>query len=125
MPVSCFMNCIFCNLSVFLLALSVVSFAILWKHDVQTEFHYNAVHLRNASPPIIFIGLAFIAYQLSRSCPWRQRIQGLLLGAAFALWGCEQFLPAGPWLTLMDDLVIGIFVLDLGIIMASQLLKKE
>ncbi|MEI6078200.1 MAG: hypothetical protein WCS94_21650 [Verrucomicrobiota bacterium] len=62
---------------------------------------------------------------VDNTCPWRQRIQGLLLGAAFALWGCEQFLPASPWLTLMDDLVIGIFVLDLGIIMASQLLKKE
>ena len=119
------MNCIFRNLSDFLLALSVASFAILWKHDVQNEFHYNAVHLRSASPPFIFIGLAFIAYQLSRLCPWRQRIQELLLGAAFALWGCEQFLPASPWLTLMDDLVIGIFVLDLGIIMASQLLQKE
>jgi len=119
------MNCIFRNLSLFLLALSVVSFTILWEHDVQNEFHYDAAHLRMGSPPFIFIGLAFVAYQLSRACPWRKRIKGLLLGAAFALWGCEQFLVASFWLTLMDNLVIGIFVVDLGTIMAGQLLKKE
>jgi hypothetical protein len=119
------MNCIFRNLGVFLLALSVVSFAILWKHDIQNEFHYDAAHLRKGSPPFICIGLAFIAYQLSRSCPWCQRAKGLMLGAAFALWGSEQFLTASPWLTLLDNLVIGIFVVDLGIIMAGQLFKNE
>jgi len=119
------MNCIFRNLSVFLLALSVVSFAILWKHDLQNGFLYDAAHLRMGSPPFIFIGLAFIAYQLSRSCPLRRRVKGLLLGAAFALWGSEQFLAASSWLTLMDNLVIGIFVVDLGIVMAGQFLKKD
>ena len=77
------------------------------------------------SPPFIFIGLAFIAYQLGRLCPWRQRVKGLLLGAAFALWGCEQFSAASPWLTLMDDLVIGIFVVDLGVVVAGRLFEKE
>ncbi len=108
-----------------MLALSVFSFAILWKHDVQNAFHYDAAHLRMGSPPFILIGLAFIAYQLSQSCPWRQRVKGLLLGVAFALWGSEQFLPASSWLTLMDDIVIGIFVVDLGVIVAGRLFKKE
>ena len=77
------------------------------------------------SPPFIFIGLAFMAYQLSLSCPWPRRVKGLLLGAAFALWGSEQFLAASPWLTLMDNLVIGIFVVDLGVIVAGRLFEKE
>jgi hypothetical protein len=119
------MNRVFRSLSIFLLTLSVISFAVLWQHDIQNEFRYDAAHLRMGSPPFIFIGLAFIAYQLGRSCSWHARIKGLLLGAAFALWGSEQFLPATRWLTLMDNLVIGIFVVDLGIIVAGQLFKKE
>ncbi|MEI7533620.1 MAG: hypothetical protein WCK57_04570 [Verrucomicrobiae bacterium] len=119
------MNNILRKLSIILLSLSVISFVILWKHDIQNGFQYDTTHLRMGSPPFIFIGLAFIAYQLGRSCSWHARIKGLLLGAAFALWGSEQFLPATRWLTLMDNLVIGIFVVDLGIIVAGQLFKKE
>ena len=107
------------------MALSVLSFVILWAQDILNEFHYDAAHLRMGSPPFIFIGLAFIAYQISRSCPWRSRIKGLFLGVAFALWGSEQFLPATPWLTLMDNLVIGIFVVDLGVVVAGQVFEKE
>ena len=119
------MNRIFRGLSICLLALSVISFAILWKHDMQNQFRYDAAHLRMGSPPFIFIGLAFIAYQFGRSSPWRSRIKGLLLGLAFTLWGSEQFLPTTPWLTLMDYLVIGIFVVDLGIIVAGQFFEKD
>ena len=104
--------------------MSVVSFAVLWKHDFQNGFHFDADHQQNGSPPFIFIGLAFIAYQLSRTCRWRERVKGILLGTAFALWGSEQFLVNNSWLTLMDNIVIGIFLIDLGVIVAEPLFKK-
>jgi hypothetical protein len=37
------------------------------------------------------------------------------------LWGCEQFVPAGPWATAMDTAVVLIFVVDLSLIIVGNL----
>ena len=119
------MNRCFRVLSFIFLLIALVCFAVLWWHDIYAGFRFDAAHLREGSPPFIFIGLSFISFQLSQPSLGRQQVKGLLLGAAFALWGTEQFIQPGWWLTVLDDLVIGVFVVDLGAIICGQFLKKD
>ena len=112
-------------LSSLFLLIALLCLATLWWHDIGHDFHFDARHLRAGSPPFVFIGLAFIAFQLSQQRLGRQQVKGLLLGIAFALWGTEQFMQPSLWLTVLDDLVIGVFVVDLGTIICGQFLKKD
>ena len=112
-------------LSLLLLAGSIVGVAGLWWGDAGRGFKFDTDHTRRGSIPFILLGFAFMAYQLSLNIPWPQRIKGLMLGVAFALWGSEQFLPPGPGLTLMDNVVVMIFVVDLGLIIVGQLFKPN
>ena len=119
------MNRFIRHLSSFFLLIALACLAALWRHDSRHGFHYDAAHLRAGSPPFIFIGIAFITFQLSLQIPWRKQVKGLLLGAAFALWGAEQFIQPGCWLTVLDDVVIGIFVVDLGITICGRFFVKK
>ncbi len=48
-----------------------------------------------------------------------------MLGLAFVLWGTEQLLPPSAWVTVMDSLVIGIFVVDLALIIIEHLNRNN
>jgi hypothetical protein len=97
----------------------------LWWSDARHDMVYDARHGRMGALPFIFIGLSFICFQLSLPGASTGRVRGLMLGLAFALWGSEQFLPASGWLTLLDNLVITIFVVDLGLIMGSHFCRGK
>lgn len=104
------------TISFFFLLLSMIGLLALGWSDVTRGFRFDAEHLKQDSPPILFIGLAYIAYQLSACLAWRQRLNGMLLGGAFAIWGSEAYLPATGWTTVLDDLAMSVFVIDLGLI---------
>ncbi len=72
----------------------------------------------------MLIGASYVSLQLSGNRRWRERLKGILLGTGFLLWGSEQFLPAGPLVTIMDTVVVLIFVSDLGLLIADGL-KRE
>jgi hypothetical protein len=114
------MKFIFGILSLLFLTISVLSFGAVWCSDIRHGFDYDLDHQRLGSLPFIFIGISFITFQLSLPGPWKERIKGLLLGLAFALWGSEIFLPKGNWLTVLDNLVIAIFIVDLGLIVVGH-----
>jgi formate-dependent nitrite reductase membrane component NrfD len=112
-------------LSSFLLLVALASMAVLWWQDAGRAFQYDAAHQRAGSLPFIFIGISFITFQLSLERPWHKQVKGLLLGAAFALWGTEQFIQPCRWLTVLDDVVIGIFVVDLGVTICGRFFVKK
>jgi hypothetical protein len=114
------MKFIFGILSLLFLTISVLSFGAVWCSDIRHGFDYDLDHQRLGSLPFIFIGISFITFQLCLPGPLKERIKGLLLGVAFALWGSEIFLPKGNWLTVLDNLVIAIFIVDLGLIVVGH-----
>ena len=83
------------------------------------------LHQQAGAWALIFIGAAYICLQIAIRQSARSRLKGIMLGVAFVLWGTEQFLPAGPLVTAMDSAVVAIFVIDLGLVVADQLRKKE
>ena len=75
--------------------------------------------------PLILIGLSYMSFQLSVERGRSERAKGLLLGLAIVLWGTEQLLPPSAWVTVMDSLVITIFVVDLALIIVEHLKHKD
>src|ERR1022692_2171449 len=66
--------------------------------------------------PLIFIGLSFACLQFAVRRTPSQCMLGLSVSIAFILWGIEQFLPNQAMVSCIDDGVVFLFVLDLGIV---------
>jgi hypothetical protein len=89
--------------------------------DIANGFEPSLRHQRAGAFALIFVGSSFICLQANLGACWMEVVKGLLLGLAFVLWGAEQFMPPGRGATVVDGLVIGIFVLDLGLVIWGRL----
>jgi hypothetical protein len=78
-------------------------------------------HAPLSALPLLLVGGAYIALQgLLRPAPL-ELLKRLMLGSAFLLWGIVQLMPPGVLATQLGDLVIALYVLDLGIIIEAEL----
>jgi hypothetical protein len=71
--------------------------------------------------PLILIGIAFASLQFVLPRTRAQILLGLMVSAAFILWGVEQFVPNPAIAAFMDDIVVLLFVLDLSIVIHGHL----
>jgi len=106
-----------------LLALGSVAilFAVDWRHRMNP----SVSHTQAASAGLIGIGLAYIALQFQMARPRLELVKGFLLGLAFVAWGTEQLLPLSSHVVLMDEGVVGVFVIDLGLIIVEHLRRRD
>jgi hypothetical protein len=109
------------TLSGVLFGLALVALAWLLLPDLWSSFHPSLRHQQAGALALMFVGSSFICLQFSTGGRWQDLLKGWLLGLAFVLWGGEQFLPPGAAVTAMDSVVIGIFVVDLGLVIAGHL----
>lgn len=112
-------------LSILLFNSALAGVAILWFSDARSHLHPTAQHQQIGALPLILIGLSYISFQLSGRRQIMERLKGLLLGLAFVLWGGEQLMSPSVWVTVMDSLVITIFVVDLALMIVEHLRGKE
>jgi hypothetical protein len=78
-------------------------------------------HAPLSAMPLLLVGASYIALQgLLRPAPI-ELVKRLLLGSAFLLWGIVQLMPPSVLATDLGDLVIALYVLDLGIIVDAEL----
>lgn len=103
-------------LSLLLAALALLSTAVLVVGDTRHAFAPSSFHGKVGAFALMFVGASYIVAQVRRQVSAGERLRAMLLGAAFALWGGEQFLASGKLVTVLDTVVIGIFVVDLGLI---------
>jgi hypothetical protein len=75
--------------------------------------------------PLILIGIAFASFQFAVPRSRIQILLGLIVAAAFILWGFEQFLSNPAVVSMIDDLVVVLFVLDLGIVICGSLREQN
>jgi hypothetical protein len=113
------------GLSLFLFLLAAGSIIILLTSDVSHSLRLTSFHQQAGAMALILIGTSYISLQLSAKRRWSEKLKGIFLGLAFALWGSEQFLPASRLVTLIDSAVITIFVVDLGLIILDSLRRKN
>jgi peptidoglycan/LPS O-acetylase OafA/YrhL len=115
----------FRQLSALLLVAALAGTLALMVMDALNHLRLTFIHQRTGALAFMLIGASYICLLLSDRRPWRENLKGMLLGGGFLLWGCEQFLPSGPLATIMDSLVVMIFVLDLSLIIIGRLQHRD
>ena len=118
------MRTLFRQLSAVLLIAALAGTLCLLVFDVSNHLRLTFAHQRTGALAFILVGASYICLLLSEG-HWRQRIKGLLLGTGFLLWGSEQFVEPGMVATVMDSLVVLIFVSDLGLVIVSNIRQKR
>lgn len=94
-------------------------------HITLNLIHYCQPNLipwtLKSAVPLILIGIAFASLQFVLPRTNRQIGLGLMVALAFILWGIEQFLSNKMVASLIDDVVVLLFVLDLGIVIYGHM----
>jgi hypothetical protein len=98
---------------------ALASVACLLASDIWFRFQPTPLHRHAGALALILIGASFVCAQLGAARRWSDRLKGVLLGTAFALWGCEQYLAPGALATAVDSLVVTVFVVDLALVIFS------
>jgi len=90
--------------------------------DFLRHLHVNppAWSLKSAWP-LIFIGTSYFTLLLTLPRTRTQRLLGFMVCAAFISWGAEQFVPAPEIVSLIDDIIVFVFVLDLSLMIRGNL----
>lgn len=106
-------------------ALTVLSLALLLAWDVAPEFFPSRAHLVLGAGPLALIAVTYLAYQalLMRAGP-AHMFRAVVLALAFLCWAANQALDATPVATLMNDLAIALFVIDVLLTMLGWPAEK-
>jgi hypothetical protein len=81
-------------------------------------------HAPLSAMPLLLIGSAYIGLQALLRPVGMELLKRLMLGSAFLLWGIVQLMPPSVVATDLGDLVIALYVLDLGLIIQAELQKE-
>jgi DNA replication protein DnaC len=108
-----------------------VSFASLWIAILTASFliarhawlwivgSQPEISLKSAIP-LIAIGVSYACLTVTLRRTLGQHLFGILMGLAFALWGLEQFLTDREVISLIDDIVVFLFVADMSIVIRKN-----
>jgi hypothetical protein len=110
--------------SVILFLSALAAVATLLISDVLNQLRPTSLHQRSGALAFILIGASFISLHLGSNRPWNAIFKEVFLGTAFVLWGTEQFLPPSLCVTIMDSLVVVIFVIDLSLVIISRMKQR-
>ena len=69
--------------------------------------------------PLALIALTYLLYQGLRRPRAAELLKAMVLAAAFLLWAANQLWPKAPAATLLNDLAIALFVIDLFLVVAG------
>jgi len=75
--------------------------------------------------PLLLAGSAYIILQVVLRPRPLELLKRLMLGAAFLLWGVVQLMPASDLATELGNVVIALYVVDLGLIIWTDLEKNQ
>lgn len=109
------------SLTAALTILAILSCALLVVANAVPLVMGALGHMPLSAAPLIFIGTAYMALQLVLRPALKELLQRLLLGLAFVLWGVDQLLPSSVLAAVLGDVVIILFVVDLGVITFAHL----
>jgi hypothetical protein len=107
------------------LVLALASAAGLLVLDLIHGFKFTSSHQQTSAVALTLIGASYLSVHLVGGLSRGARVKGVLLGAAFCIWGAEQFLGAGALVTAMDCAVVVIFVVDLSLSIVKRLKSRD
>ena len=104
-----------------LVLLALGASTLLISDDVIPLVAQRLAHAPISAVPLLLIGITYLLMQSGFRPVGRELAQALLVSAAFISWGIYQLLPTGTFATLLGDLVITMYVVDLGLSILGQL----
>jgi hypothetical protein len=75
--------------------------------------------------PLLLAGSAYLVLQVVLRPRPLELLKRLMLGSAFLLWGIVQLMPASDLATELGNVVIALYVVDLGLIIWTDLEKNQ
>jgi hypothetical protein len=109
-------------LSIFTSCIILLAFAscllLLVEDSVLLRF---ISHAPVSALPLLLIGLASLCFQIITRPALLDFFKAMIVSAAFLLWGIDQLLPASWLATTLGDIVIILYVVDLGWMMRDRL----
>ena len=93
--------------------------------DLAAPWVAGLPHAPLSAAPLLLIGAASLSFQALTHPKPLELFKALLVSLAFLLWGIDQLLPPGWLTTTVGDVVIVLYVLDLGWIMGSALRTRK
>jgi len=81
----------------------------------------DRLHAYLSSAPLAIAGIGYAILQLRAGARGGTLYKRLLLAATFVIWAVDQLLPTGRLATLIGDVVIAAYVLDLFWLSQEQL----
>jgi hypothetical protein len=91
---------------------TMASAAVLLVWNIAPTHFPARAHDVLGALPLAVIAVACLAHQATRPSGWRDKLKAALLAAAFLFWAANQLWPDDPRATLMNDVAIVLFVLD-------------
>ena len=102
--------------------LALVAGVALLTNDI---FFIILPHAPVSAAPLLFIGAAYLGFQVLLRPKSLDLFKALIVSSAFILWGVDQLLPGGRVATTLGDVVITLYVLDLGWVMIDRLKQRN
>jgi hypothetical protein len=78
-----------------------------------------------SSLPLLLAGSSYLVLQAILRPPPLELLKRIMLGVAFLLWGVVQLMPASDLATELGNVVIALYVIDLGLIIWTDLEKNQ
>jgi hypothetical protein len=94
--------------------LACVVALLIW--DAKPKLFPPRAHDWLGAIPLVLIAFAYLAYQSIRHPGPAELFKAILLATAFLFWGANQFWPDAEAATLFNDIAIGLFVLDVFLV---------
>jgi len=92
---------------------TLASVLVLLVWDALPGIFPSRAHTVLGALPLALIALAYLAYQAIRRPGVSELVKSILLSIAFLFWAANQFWPDKPYSTFLNDIAIGLFVLDM------------
>jgi hypothetical protein len=94
---------------------------LLLLKDTPLSLLQHLAHAPISALPLLLIGLASLGFQVVTRPTPLDFFKAGLVSIAFILWGVDQLLPTGWEATTLGDIVIVLYVIDLGWMMGDRL----
>jgi hypothetical protein len=81
-------------------------------------------HAPVSAAPLLLIGATYLGFQVLMRPKPLELFKALIVSSAFLLWGIDQLLPPSWFATTLGDVVIVLYVVDLGWMMMDRLRQR-
>ncbi len=90
--------------------------ALLFVWDALPKLFPPRAHDLLGALPLALIAVAYLVYQNAHRPAPREVVKAIMLAIAFLFWAANSFWPDIPFATLFNDIAIGLFVLDVFLV---------